>query len=319
MAKQHISIFGGGSVGLCLAINFAKAGARVTLLVREKSIAGMEGKPFRMEGMMGDHEVPAGEIALCDAAHPSDDVLGSDMLIVTTKAQDFASELAPFAGERCPPLLLLQNGWGNAEVAREAVGPSVPVYPIAMMIGMHRSAPTEVKITAQASPINCGALLGDAEAPLLALLATAERGFVPMAHDPAIRDTIAYKLLFNSCLKPTGAITGQTYGELLTNPNSRALVTGLADETLAAYAACWGYRPADSGAAFVDGPMSKIVFPRSAPHKSSMFQDFQAGRRTEIDVLNGAVVKLAHDAGLDAPRHKSIIQLVKACETAAEG
>lgn len=315
MSKYHVAVFGGGSVGLCLAAHFVKAGAQVSLLVRESSIDALRGKSIEVSGLLGDHLIGSEAFTLCDAAKPTDEVLNSDMLLLTTKAYDVGASLKPYADQHaCPPVLLLQNGMGSAEIARDVLGANVPVFSTAMMIGMVRRSPTEVGVTAQSSPILCGPLLGDDPAPLEKMLHVAERGFVPMVRDKAIRDTIAFKLLFNSCMNPTGAITRQSYGELLENPNSRALITGLADETLAAFASAYDYRPAENGTQYVDEVLSPIIFPRSQGHRSSMLQDLQSGRRTEIDFLNGAIVTLAEREGLKAVRHESVIQLVKACE-----
>ncbi|MEM9432362.1 MAG: ketopantoate reductase family protein [Pseudomonadota bacterium] len=314
MSKFSVAVFGGGSVGLCLAAHFAKAGARVVLLVRNASLDTMQDAPLSVSGLLGDHVISTDAYSVCDAAAPTQEVLGCDMLIMTTKAYDLHQALAPFAQkERCPPLLLLQNGMGAAEIAREVVGTDVPIYSSAMMIGMVRQSATSVDVTAQSSPILCGSLLGDPEEPLQSMLHVAEQGFVPMAHDPSIRETIAFKLLFNSCMNPTGALTAQTYGELLENPDSRDLIIGLADETLAAYAKAFNYRPADNGEHYVDDILSKIIFPRAQGHQSSMLQDLQAGRMTEIDFLNGAIIRLADDVGLPSVRHRSISQLIKAC------
>ena len=96
---------------------------------------------------------------------------------------------------------------------------------------------------------------------------------VRSAHNPSIRETISFKLLFNSCMNLTGALTGQTYCELLDSPDSRELIVGLADETLAAYAQAFDYRPADSGQHYVEEVLSKIIFPRAQDHRSSMLQD----------------------------------------------
>lgn len=315
MSKFSVAVFGGGSVGLCLAAHFAKAGARVFLLVRQSSIEAISGRPIAVSGLLGDHLVPSEAYTVCDAEAPTDEVLECDMLLMTTKAYDLEKALKPFANkENCPPILLLQNGMGAAEIAREVVGSDVAVYSSAMMIGMVRQSATSVSVTAQSSPILCGSLLGDGEGPLQDMLRVADQGFVPMAHDPSIRETISFKLLFNSCMNPTGALTGQTYGELLDNPESREFIVGLADETLAAYAKAFNYRPAESGQHYVDDVLSKIVFPRAQGHRSSMLQDLQAGRKTEIDFLNGAIMRLADNAGLPSVRHKSISQLIKACE-----
>lgn len=315
MSSYHVSVFGGGSVGLCLAAHYASAGAQVTLLVRNSSIEVLQGKSIEVSGLLGDHSISADAFSLCDAAAPTQDVLSSDMLILTTKAYDVEAALKPFANQSfCPPVLLLQNGMGSAEVARDVLGPAVPVFSTAMMIGMVRRNPTEVDVTAQSSPILCGPLLGDDTLVLEKMLGVAEQGFVPMVHDKTIRNTIAFKLLFNSCMNPTGAITEQSYGELLENPHSREFITGLADETLAAFASAYDYRPAENGAHYVDEVLSPIIFPRSQGHRSSMLQDLQAGRKTEIDFLNGAIVRLSSREGLSAVRHESTIQLVKACE-----
>lgn len=318
MSKISVAVFGGGSVGLCLAAHFAKAGARVFLLVRQSSMEAIRGRPIAVTGLLGDHSVPADAYTLCDAAAPTDEVLACDMIVMTTKAYDLEKALGPFAGNgRCPAILLLQNGMGAAEIARDVVGADVAVYSSAMMIGMVRQSPTSVEVTAQSSPILCGSLLGDREGPLEDMLRIAEGGFVPMARDPSIRETIAFKLLFNSCMNPTGALTGKTYGELLETPESRDLIVGLASETLAAYAKAFDYRPADSGQHYVDDILSKIVFPRAQGHRSSMLQDLQAGRRTEVDFLNGAIIRLADAEGLPSARHRCISQLIKACEGSA--
>lgn len=318
MSDYHVAVFGGGSVGLCLAASFAKAGARVSLLVRKSSVETLRNQPIEVSGLLGDHEIPAGAITPCDAASPGDDVLRSDLLVLTTKAYDVVTALEPFSlSGICPPVLLLQNGIGSAEIAKTTVGAGVPVYSTAMMIGMVREAPNKVAVTAWSSPIFCGPVLGDDPAPLNRMLGVAEHGFVPMVLDEKIRDTISFKVLFNTCMNPTGAITGQTYGELLSNEDSRELIVGLADETLAAFASAYDYHPATSGRDYVDNILTPIVFPKSQGHRSSMLQDIRAGRKTEIDFLNGAIIRLARDHGLSAPRHEAIHHLIKACEASS--
>lgn len=316
MGDHHIAILGGGSVGLCLAASFAKSEAKVSLLVREASVAGLQGQNISVSGLLGEHDIAAGRIEIGSASSPTDEQRACDMLVVTTKAHDVEAALRPFARPdgRGPAVLLLQNGMGSAEVARRVMGQETPIYSTAMMIGMVRNSPTDVAVTAHSSPILSGALLGDDEGALQTLLALAQEGIVPMQHDPNIRQTISFKLLFNSCMNPTGALIGRTYGELLENPHSRELIAALAEETLAAYAAAWDYRPAENGQHYVDEVLNAIIFPRSAGHRSSMVQDLEAGRATEIDFLNGAVVGLAKQQGLDAPFHRSIVSLIHARE-----
>jgi 2-dehydropantoate 2-reductase len=54
---------------------------------------------------------------------------------------------------------------------------------------------------------------------------------------------------------------------------------------------------------------------KAGPSKASMLQDFEAGRKTEIDVINGAVVRAADEQGIDVPQNRAFVQLVKGWES----
>jgi 2-dehydropantoate 2-reductase len=316
MSNYHVSVIGGGSVGLCLAVHFAKSGARVSLLVRKAAMQTLDGAPIEVTGALGSHVARAGAIAMVDAANPDDDVLRSDMLVFTTKAYDVEAALRPFAGQITKSsVLLMQNGIGSAEIARKTLGPDVPIFSTSIMIGMVRHAPNKAEVSGYAGPIRCGTLHGDDIGPLEDLLNVAQQGFVPMVYDPAIRETMSSKLLLNSCLNPTGALTGQTYGELLENPVSRQLIVDLADETLAVFARAFDYRPAQSGQHYVDETLGPMVRKAGGKHQSSMLQDLRAGRKTEIEFLNGAIINMAKDYGVMTPRHDVVRQLIKARES----
>lgn len=319
MDALRVAIVGGGSVGLCLAGSLSRAGARVSLLVRGQQLGATRGKPINVSGLFGDHEIPANDLTVDDAANPSADSLACDVLIVATKAYDVARALKPFAGKGTPhhpAVVLFQNGLGAAEIARNVMGRQTPVFCTAMMIGMVRDNPTNVRVTAHSSPVWIGSLLGDDTAYLGAFLEVAAAGFVPVELKPDIRDTIYAKVLFNACMNPTGALIRQTYGGLLENPNSRLLITELANEALDVFSATSGFAPAVDGERYVEDVLSSIVFPRAVEHRSSMLQDLESGRATEIDFLNGAIVKMGEEAGRKTPFHRSIVSLIHACEVA---
>jgi 2-dehydropantoate 2-reductase len=313
----RVSVIGGGSVGLAVAASLALAGAEVTLLVRASAIEALQGAAITIGGMMGDHRIEAGRIAIADAAAPPSASLAADVVIVTTKAQGVTEVLQPFGaigGPKPGAVLLMQNGLGSAEAGRAVLGPSVPVFSAVMYIGMQKQGVAHIAVNAFASPVMAGPLLGDDISALQPLLDLAPAGFVPFVHAPDLRQKILTKLLFNSCMNPTGALTGRTYGQLLENPHSRALITQLADETLRVYAAVEDFRPALDGADYVDNSLMGIVFPKSAPHRSSMAQDIETGRQTEIAFLNGAIARLGEKAGIPTPCHNTIVQLIRARE-----
>ncbi|WP_270933616.1 ketopantoate reductase family protein [Falsiroseomonas oryzae] len=308
------TVLGAGSVGLGIAASLAIAGQRVTLLARAGSVAALRASAITVSGLHGEHALAAGAIAIEEAAAPSATARSCDMLVVTTKAHDIAAALAPFAGAEPAPraVLSLHNGIGASEAIRAALGPGIPIYASAMMIGLERQGIAHVVSKAASSPINAGPLLGDATAPLERFVAAAQGGFLPMRVDPTIRETVLFKLLFNTCMNPTGALTGLTYGELVTHPSTRGLIERLAEETLAVLAAAHGYRPAASGEAYARDTLTPIVIPRSAGHRSSMLQDVAAGRRTEMASLNGAVARLGRLHGIATPTHDALIDLIGA-------
>jgi 2-dehydropantoate 2-reductase len=308
------AVIGAGSVGLGLAASLAVAGQRVTLLARSGSLAALRDSAITVSGMHGEHTLPAGTIAIEDAGRPSDATRACDMLVVSTKAHDIEAALSPFAGAGPAPaaVLSMHNGLGASEAIRAVLGAEIPVYASAMMIGRERQGLAHVAIKAAASPIMTGPLLGDATATLERFVAAAQAGFLPIRIDPAIRDTVLFKLLFNTCMNPTGALTGLTYGALISHPRTLALIERLAEETLAVLSAEFGYRPAESGAAYARNILAPAVLARSAGHRSSMLQDIEAGRRTEIDSLNGAVARLGRKHGIATPTHDALIDLVGA-------
>jgi 2-dehydropantoate 2-reductase len=268
--------------------------------------------------MLGEHRLEPGRVAIEDADRPTPACRDCDVLVVTTKAYDVAAALRPYAdpGAAARPraILLMQNGLGSAEAARDVMGPDVPVFSTAMLIGLQRHGLNHVSVNAHSGPVRTGSLLGDDAQTLAPMFEAAGRGFLPVVHEPNIRHTILAKLLFNTCMNPTGALIGRNYGELLENEHSRGLITRLAEETLRVFAAAGDFRTAESGRHYVEGTLVPVVIPRSASHRSSMVQDLEAGRRTEIDYLNGAIVRMGREAGIDTPVHESIVALIHARE-----
>jgi len=310
-----MTVIGGGSVGLCVAASFAQAGADVWLMVREAQVEPLSQQPITVTGMLGECRLEPGRITIDDAARPSEASRDCDVLVVTTKAFDVAKVLQPFVDAPSPrSVLLMQNGLGSAEIAREVMGDGTPIISSAMLIGMQRDGVGRVSVNAHSSPVWIGSLLGDELGVVQSMLEVGQHGFLPMVHEPEIQKTIYSKVLFNTCMNPTGALIGRNYGELLENEHSRALITNLADETLRVYAASSNLHLAENGQHYVDEILSPLIFPQGASHRSSMVQDIENGRLTEIDFLNGAIVKMGRDVGIDTPFHQSIVLMIHARE-----
>jgi 2-dehydropantoate 2-reductase len=315
----RMTILGSGSVGLAVAASFAMAGQSVTLLARGTAVPLLREEGITVTGVCGDHRIGPDRLEVRDADGPDPQDIACDVLIVATKAYQVAAVLKRLmrnAGAAIAPkaVLLLQNGWGSADEARAAMPADVPVFSSIMMIGIERRSPTHVNVNVQASPVRVGSLFGAAPRGMKDAVARGQAGFLPITYEDEIEPAILDKFLFNTCLNAIGAITRMTYGELLSNEHARHLITQVADETIRVVLAERRLALASSGATYVDERLTPLVLPKAAAHRSSMLQDVEAGRRTEVDYLNGAVVRMGQAQGIATPANDAVASLVRARE-----
>jgi 2-dehydropantoate 2-reductase len=118
------------------------------------------------------------------------------------------------------------------------------------------------------------------------------------------------KLIFNAATNPLGALTGLTHGRVCERPDLRALVTGLVDEGKAV-AAAQGIELDSDPEALIDHAAKPEV---AYDHKASMLQDVEARRQTEVDFLNGGVVRFGGEHDVPTPLNQAIWALVKGVE-----
>jgi 2-dehydropantoate 2-reductase len=118
------------------------------------------------------------------------------------------------------------------------------------------------------------------------------------------------KVIFNASTNPIGALTGLTHGRVCERPDLRALVTGLVDEGKAV-AAAQGIELDADPEELIDHAARKDV---AYDHRASMLQDVEARRQTEIDYLNGGIVRFGGEHGVPTPLNAAIQALVKGVE-----
>jgi 2-dehydropantoate 2-reductase len=314
----RITVLGSGAVGLAVAASFAHAGQRVTLLARGSSVAQLRGEGVRVSGVCGDHHIDPQRLKVCDADRPEAEDVACDILIVATKAYQVREALTGLMQQASPApqaVLLLQNGWGSADEARAVLPTGVPVFSSIMMIGIERRSPACVNVNVQASPIRVGTLHGSAPELMQDAVRRGQAGFLPITYEHPVEPAILNKFLFNTCLNAIGAITRMTYGELLSNVHTRHLIKQVADETIRAVRAERQAEVALDGDSYVEQTLTPFVLPKAAAHRSSMLQDVEAGRRTEIDYLNGAVVRMGQRHAVATPANDAVACLVRARET----
>jgi 2-dehydropantoate 2-reductase len=128
---------------------------------------------------------------------------------------------------------------------------------------------------------------------------------VPDARGPQWR-----KVIFNAATNPVGALTRLTHGRVCENAELRKLVSGLVDEGKAVAAAQRIELDADPEELIDHAAKPEVAY----DHKASMLQDVEARRTTEIDHLNGGIVRFGDEHSVPTPLNRAIWALVKGLE-----
>ena len=118
------------------------------------------------------------------------------------------------------------------------------------------------------------------------------------------------KVIFNAATNPLGALTGLTHGRVCEQPPLRRLASQLVEEGKAVAAAQSIVLDSDPEELIDYAARKEVAY----DHKASMLQDVEARRQTEIDYLNGGIVRFGGEYGVPTPLNAAIQALVKGVE-----
>ena len=221
-------------------------------------------------------------------------------------------DLIDYLGEdqRTRSILIYMESIGDARAFLSAAREVALTKPIILIKGGR----TEPSVRAAAS--HTGSLAGADEQEMEPLARRISKGGIPAEITPTIERDLWAKMLYNCCLNPLGAVLEQNYGSLGDSESTRAIMDAIAEETFAVMRAA-GFRTHwDDAAGFLRDFHGQMV-PATYAHRSSMLQDLEAGRRTEIDAMSGAVVELGERRGITTPLNRIMRDLVRFKESQA--
>jgi 2-dehydropantoate 2-reductase len=238
----------------------------------------------------------AGELPPCDFG------------IVATKAMHTEPAIAATAhafADGC--VATVQNGLGNEETLAAHVERVIrgTTFPAGKLLGPGQ-VQWDVKGDTTLGPYD--ERTPPAEVERLADACT--RGGMPTEAVDDARGPQWRKVIFNASTNPIGALTGLTHGRVCERPDLRALVTGIVDEGKAVAAAQGIELDADPEELIDHAARPDVAY----DHKASMLQDVEARRQTEVDYLNGGIVRFGEERGVPTPLNAAIQALVKGVE-----
>jgi 2-dehydropantoate 2-reductase len=299
---RRIGILGAGALGTLLTAVLSRSHTAVAvwLLARSPRPARV-----RVEGEDG------WEATVRVITEPSEPL---DLLVVLVKSFATRDALQWARGAIGPETLLLtlQNGVGNAEVLAEVAGPE-RVLAGTTAIGARLLAPGRVQVggigeTAIAPWVGVADGTVPAQRALADVVGLFQQAGLPCRAAPAAAPLLWAKLAVNAAINPLTAILRVPNGELLRRPEARAMLEEAAAE-VGAVAAAAGIQLG------VDPVLRALqVAEQTAANRSSMLQDVEAGRPTEIEAITGAVVERAERFGVPVPINRRLLGFVRSME-----
>lgn len=315
MSKYSVLIIGAGAVGVAIAASLASEEMEVAVLSASRTADAIEKNGVKRCGIFSEITIPSGAVKVYRTYEEIK--TGFNYVIISSKTMANAEIAAKLAANRDiiadnGKIVIFQNGWGNNDEYLKYFDKS-EVYNARIITGFQRVTPENSKVTVHTAPILLGSLYG-ADNEVMAPLANAiNLSGIPSEVSADIGKALWAKMLFNTTLNPLGAILNVSYGELSESEHARMIMDSLIEETYAVLAAekyetFW--KTADE---YKEVFYGKLV-PDTYKHRSSTLQDIEKKQKTEIDTLNGCIIRLAKKNGIDVPTHNMIYKLIKAIE-----
>ncbi|WP_162341789.1 ketopantoate reductase family protein [Paenibacillus paridis] len=322
---MRIDVVGAGAIGLLYGGRLAEAGAEVTVWTRTMAQAEMiagSGIRLRDLGERNERIVPLksgwiGQASALENAETASEQGGAYRWIwLTVKQTDINDELLAAlkimtSGSERTAVVCLQNGIGHLERIKEEL-PAIPLFAAVTTEGAKRLDMRSVDHTGRGQ-LWLGEWKGEPLFPeawhdlsqqlLISMLQTA--GFSSTLSNE-LNNRIFNKLLINAVINPLTAIFDVENGDLPNHPTRETLMRSLYAETERVLVTAGMNAPEDGWRLILD------VCRQTSRNISSMLSDVRAGRITEIDAINGGVVRLAKRHGLQAPLNQAIAELVQA-------
>jgi 2-dehydropantoate 2-reductase len=303
MAK--IAIVGCGAMGSVYAALMVEAGHEVHAVTLWPDHAeAMATRGLRCEGASGDRTVPIHASTTTEGIGPC------DLVVIATKAYDVEA-----AARSCLPLLgpetivqTIQNGLGAPEIAASILGADRLAVGVVGGFGASLLAPGHAYHNGM-EMIRFGAFAGLPKQLLQASAKIWESAGFAVALFDDIKQMVWEKLIMNVAFSGTSCTTGLTVGEILGDADAWSVARGCAEEAIAV-------AKASKVRIDVGDPIEHIrkLGGKIRDARPSMLLDHNAGRRCEVEAINGAIPRLGKPLGIATPVNETVVGIIRARE-----
>jgi 2-dehydropantoate 2-reductase len=294
---MKIAVMGAGAVGCYYGFKLARAGHDVVLIGRPQHVEAVKRHGLRLETQTSDETVRV------SASTEGNAVQGAQLVLFCVKSTDTESGAATIKSHLAPDawVLSLQNGVENVDRLRTLLLQEViaaAVYVATEMVG-----PGHVRHHGRGDLVIERSKASDDVAIIL------NAAGVPTSISDNVRGALWTKLITNCAYNALSAITQLPYGRLVKGEGMALVLRNLIDECMAVAKADGVKLPGD-----VDAAVRNIA-ETAAGQYSSTAQDLARGKRSEIDYLNGLIVRRGEALGIATPANRLLQAIVKLIES----
>lgn len=296
MELKHVAVMGAGAVGCYYGAMLARAGHNVTLIGRAQHVEAVRRSGLRLQTAAADEKIPVAASIAPDAVRGARLVLFS---VKSTDTETAGAALGPHV-DADAAILTLQNGVDNAERLAATLGREV--IPAVVYAAVEMAGDGHVRHHGR------GELVIGRSSRSEAIRAAFGAAGVPVEISDNVAGALWAKLVVNCAYNALSAITQLPYGRLVQGAGVPEVMRDVVEECLAVARACRVDVPGDMHAA------TRRIAQTMPAQYSSTAQDLARGKRTEVDHLNGFVVRKGEALGVPAPVNRALLALVKSLE-----
>ncbi|MBU2599509.1 ketopantoate reductase family protein [bacterium] len=313
---MKILILGTGAIGSVFGGFLAKSGHQVTLVGKLPHLEVIKQQGLKISGIWGEYLITQNLILGLNLEEILRNSQKSfDLVLICVKSYDtekIVKEYLPVIKESSY-IISLQNGLGNLEIISSLVEKE-KIIAARVIFGAKVESPGHVKVTVYADQVMLGSIDNVISFEKLEEVAQIiSTSGIPCQATKEINKYLWAKVLYNCSLNGLAAILEVTYGELGAYQETRKIMLDICKEIfmvakIKKIEFFWE-RPEE----YFDYLINKQI-PPTAFHHASMRQDIKNQKKTEIEALNGAIVRLAKEEGLEVPVNNFITSLIKSKE-----
>ncbi len=304
---MRIAIIGTGAMGSVYAGLLGDAGLDIVAIdTWADHIDAIRRDGLRVSGASGER------VARISATTDPREAAPADLVIIATKANGVraATEAARGILSEDGVVLTIQNGLGSAEIVASIIGEEKTMIGVVGGFGASIPQPGHVHHNGWEF-VRIGEYGGGTSARMEQIADIWRKGGFKVLLFEDIHQLVWEKFICNVAFSGTCTLTGLTIGEVLGDADAFSVAAACATEAYAVARAKGIAIDIDDPVAYVRAFGEKI--PGARP---SMLLDHMAGKRCEIDVINGAVPRVGAEVGVPAPVNTTLVALIRAREHA---